>query len=111
MNPTPPRAEACPGVPESATPTPTVPLRRRVLLALAELDRGEPVAVEALAVGCWERWPEAFGLRGYQHLHPDAAAVRAKAADLVAQGCIERPCEGFVRITSKGRAAVTGGDR
>lgn len=51
-------------------------LRQKILFAACELDPAG-FTVDALAVACWKRWPEAFGLTGHPH-HPDNNKVIAK---------------------------------
>jgi hypothetical protein len=36
----------------------------------------------------WTLWPEVFGLRGYEHKHPDARAITAKLSTLRDMGLV-----------------------
>ncbi len=68
-----------------------------------EVLRGQtgPISVEEVAIACWRRWPEQFGMSGYPQ-YPCTNTVYAKLATLTTEGYVYRPRMGMVRITPEG---------
>lgn len=55
----------------------TVP--EKILLAASGLEEGgqTPFSAEALIVGAWQKYPQTFGLKGFEDKHPDSNKVLA----------------------------------
>lgn len=70
-------------------------------LLLVARDYGKPITPEMLAVRAWEAFPEAFGLRGFERLHPDNNKVNATlcgSKGLVARGFLRRLADGRLEV-------------
>jgi hypothetical protein len=93
-------------VPPKAAPVRDGTVRAAVLEVLHEQQ--EPITTEALALECWRRWPERFGMKVAPE-HPCTNAVYAKLAALTTDGYVTRPSVGMVRITREGASAYTRG--
>ncbi|MDO9016656.1 MAG: hypothetical protein Q8S73_43080 [Deltaproteobacteria bacterium] len=81
---------------------PTV--RARIVLALASMGPG-PHDVNALVVAAWKRFPESFGLRGYESTYPDSGRVLSKLAGsdgVCGTGFCARVDGGRIRLTPYG---------
>ncbi|MBY0232722.1 MAG: hypothetical protein K2W96_25865 [Gemmataceae bacterium] len=55
----------------------TVP--EKILVAASLLEEGgqSPFSAEALIVGAWQKYPQTFGLKGFEDKHPDSNKVLA----------------------------------
>jgi hypothetical protein len=49
---------------------------------------GSVAPYEEIVMRAWTLWPEVFGLRGYEHRHPDARSVTAKLSTLRDMGLV-----------------------
>lgn len=91
-----------PTQPAEAPQGPTV--RARIVMALAGLGPGAH-DVNELVVAAWRRYPEIFGLRGYEHTYPDSGRVLAKLAGpegVCGTGHCVRVEGGRIRLTPYG---------
>lgn len=83
-----------------------------VLVAAAEISDGDlsrDIPAEQLLVQVWTHEPDAFGLRGYEHKHPDANKLYTKTdgqKGLVARGLLEKSGERRFRLTRAGLDAA-----
>lgn len=88
----------------TAHPGPRLGLHQKLLVA-AWLRYGRlDFSNEQLAVAAWEYDPAAFGLRGFEHAHPNLNLVMAKLCGptgLTGRGLIERAAGGL-RLTPRG---------
>lgn len=79
----------------------------KVLAAAADCDPHFTVA--ALVVAAWKRWPDCFGLSGWNAHHPDTNRVTVNLygrKGLIARGLLMRNGTGRFMLTAAGRAAV-----
>jgi hypothetical protein len=83
-----------------------------VLVAAAEITAGDlskDIAAEHLLVQVWNHEPEAFGLRGFEQVHPDANKLYTKTdgkKGLVARGLLDKSGERRFRLTRAGLDAA-----
>jgi hypothetical protein len=87
----------------------TVP--EKILLAAYQLEeQGQsPFSAEALIVAVWQKFPRAFGLKGYADLYPDSNKVLASimgAKGLAQRGWLVKMGQKLYALTREGRQAV-----
>jgi hypothetical protein len=87
----------------------TVP--EKILLAAAELeDKGQsPFSAEALIVAAWQKFPRAFGLKGYSDQYPDSNKVLASIMGekgLARRGWLVKMGQKLYAISREGRQVV-----
>lgn len=95
----------------------SVDLKTQLLLAAVELSKGDlkrRFSSEELLIEAWKRWPQAWGLRGFERLHPDSHRVhreldsRGKSSKgLVSQGLLTRVRPRVYKLTPKGLATAS----
>lgn len=71
-------------------------------------EQKDAISAEDVALECWKRWPEKFGMTKTPQ-HPCTNSVYAKLASLTTDGLVHRPVAGMVRITLEGASAYTRG--
>lgn len=80
--------------------TPGQPSRSELILSAAA-DLAQPFGREQLVVHVWNRFPKAFGLKGYQDSYPDANLVLSYlygARGLVSRGLLRAAGVGFFEV-------------
>lgn len=91
-------------------------LKQQILLAAFELSGGDAqktVTAEELLVRAWQRDKPAWGLRGFEQLHPDSSKlfkeldVHAGKQGIVGQGLLEKVHRRVYRLTPAGFAAAS----
>src|SRR6516162_10089950 len=87
----------------------TVP--EKILLAASELEeKGEsPFSAEALIVASWQKFPRAFGLKGFSDQYPDSNKVLASIMGekgLARRGWLVKMGQKLYALTNAGRQAV-----
>jgi hypothetical protein len=87
----------------------TVP--EKILLAAAELEeKGQsPFSAEALIVASWQKFPRAFGLKGYSDQYPDSNKVLASIMGekgLARRGWLVKMGQKLYALTREGRQVV-----
>src|SRR5215813_10682532 len=87
----------------------TVP--EKILLAAESLDKEgqSPFSAEALIVASWQKFPRAFGLKGYADQYPDSNKVLASIMGergLARRGWLSKVGQKLYALTREGRQAV-----
>ena len=87
----------------------TVP--EKILLAASELEeKGEsPFSAEALIVAAWQKFPRAFGLKGFSDQYPDSNKVLASIMGekgLARRGWLVKMGQKLYALTREGRQVV-----
>ena len=85
----------------------TVP--EKILLAASELEeKGEsPFSAEALIVAAWQKFPRAFGLKGFSDQYPDSNKVLASimgGKGLTRRSLLVKMGQKLYALTREGRA-------
>ncbi len=86
-------------------------LPEKILLAAAHLeDMGQsPFSAEALIVGAWQKYPRAFGLKGFEEQYPDSNKVLAGIMGekgLPRRGWLTKVGQKLYSLTRDGRQVV-----
>jgi hypothetical protein len=87
----------------------TVP--EKILLAALELEQQgqSPFSAEALIVAAWQKFPKAFGLKGYTELYPDSNKVLSSimgVRGLAGRGWLAKMGQKLYVLTRDGRQLV-----
>jgi hypothetical protein len=87
----------------------TVP--EKILLAAFQLEQDgqSPFSAEALIVTAWQKYPRAFGLKGYDEHYPDSNKVLASIMGekgLARRGWLAKMGQKLYALTREGRQAV-----
>lgn len=87
----------------------TVP--EKILLAAHELEEHgqSPFSAEALVVAAWQKFPKAFGLKGYTDQHPDSNKVLSCVMGergLTRRGWLAKMGQKLYALTGEGRVVV-----
>ena len=87
----------------------TVP--EKILLAAAELEQQgqSPFSAEALIVAVWQKYPRAFGLKGYADQYPDSNKVLASIMGekgLARKGWLVKMGQKMYALSREGRQVV-----
>jgi hypothetical protein len=91
-------------------------LREKVLLAALEFTGGDlrkSFTAEDLLMRAWERDPLSWGLRGYEHQHPDSEKIRVEIdranvkGGMVGLGLFEKVRQRTYRLTPTGLLAAS----
>jgi hypothetical protein len=87
----------------------TVP--EKILLAASQLEeRGQsPFTAEALIVDAWRKYPQTFGLKGFEDQHPDSNKVLASIMGekgLARRGWLVKMGQKLYALTREGRQVV-----
>src|SRR6266852_1917363 len=87
----------------------TVP--EKILLAASELeDKGEsPFSAEALIVASWQKFPRAFGLKGFSDQYPDSNKILASIMGekgLARRGWLVKMGQKLYALTREGKQVV-----
>lgn len=93
----------------AAVPSPVrhITQHDRVLLAVADLEQPHVGAWQsAVVVSAWVDDPAAFGLPGFEALHPHSNRVVVVLCQLVSRGWLARPAAGCYRLTDAGTARL-----
>lgn len=88
----------------------TVP--EKILIAAYELEQQgqSPFSAEALIVASWQKFPVAFGLRGYAELYPDSNKVLSSIMGekgLARKGWLAKMGQKLYTLTREGRHVAT----
>jgi hypothetical protein len=86
-------------------------LPEKILLAASTLEeRGTvPFTAEALIVAVWERYPQSFGLKGFEERHPDSNKVLSALMGekgLAKRGWLHKAGQKLYHLTRDGKQAV-----
>jgi hypothetical protein len=86
-------------------------LPEKILLAAFGLDeQGQtPFTAEALVVAVWEKYPQAFGLKGFEERHPDSNKVLTALMGekgLARRGWLHKAGQKLYNLTREGKAVV-----
>src|SRR5262245_12497698 len=87
----------------------TVP--EKILLAADQLEKDgqSPFSAEALIVAAWQKFPRAFGLKGYTDQHPDSNKVLSSIMGekgLARRGWLVKMGQKLYSLTREGRQVV-----
>ena len=93
------------------TPVAECTVPEKILLAAMELeDQGQsPFSAEALIVAAWQKFPQAFGLKGYAELYPDSNKVLSSimgVRGLAGRGWLGKMGQKLYVLTRDGRQLV-----
>lgn len=78
--------------------------------AASEAFAGKPFGTADLTVAAWKKYPERFGLRGYEATAPDhnrVVSALSGAKGMAAKGLLAKEGQGY-RLTPKGRLLADG---
>jgi hypothetical protein len=83
----------------------------KILLAAAQLEQEgqSPFSAEALVVAAWQKFPRAFGLRGYTDQYPDSNKVLSSIMGekgLARRGWLMKMGQKLYTLTREGRQVV-----
>jgi hypothetical protein len=86
-------------------------LPEKILLAASQLEeQGQsPFTAEALTVAAWRKYPQTFGLKGFEEQHPDSNKVLASIMGekgLAKRGWLHKAGSKLYTLTRDGRQAV-----
>lgn len=81
----------------------------KILLAAHQLEQEgqSPFSAEALIVACWQKFPRAFGLKGYSDLYPDSNKVLSSIMGergLARRGWLTKVGQKMYTMTREGRS-------
>lgn len=86
----------------------TIP--EKILLAAADVAKlRSPWPIAQLVVKAWEKWPQTFGLHGYENQYPNANVVISAMSGkrgMVGRGCFVRINPNTYRLTTMGHEAI-----
>ncbi len=84
---------------------------QKLLLAASELQKSKRTfSAEELVIAAWSRFPDTFGLQGFESKHPDSdrtCKLLRRKEGLGARGWFQKVRKGTYRLTEAGKIAAT----